>query len=101
MEEFDELIENTIQEWTEDYNSTGVKGIMFISKSNGVSIFLLSIIYKYGMVYWRAWAERNYWTSNIGDGELPWYINIYPERICKYLSGYYYGRFVRGVFEAK
>ena len=37
--EFNELINNTTQTWTTDYNGTGVKGYIVTSKTNGKSIF--------------------------------------------------------------
>ena len=40
--ECEELIANTESEWTENYNGTGIKGIIFISK-NGNSIFVPAV----------------------------------------------------------
>lgn len=67
--EFEELFSNTTQTWTLDYNGTGVVGHIFVSKSNGNSVFFPaagrcddSPLYKsdlYGRYWTASWDSRH------------------------------------------
>ena len=67
--EFEELFSNTTQTWTLDYNGTGVVGHIFVSKSNGNSVFFPaagrcddSPLYKsdlYGRYWTASWDSKH------------------------------------------
>lgn len=97
--ECQELIDNTTQTWTNDYNGTGVAGRVFTSRVNGNSVFFPGAgnchdwrVFYVGSVgdYWSAsWDSSSYaWELNFGSGgqELG---NV----------SRYYGYSVRGVCE--
>ena len=69
-DEFQELIDNCDGVRTADYNGTGVAGHIFVSKSNGKSVFFpaagscfLSSVYHVGLYgrYWTASWKSRYW----------------------------------------
>ena len=67
--EFEELFSNTTQKWTLDYDGTGVVGHIFVSKSNGNSVFFPaagrcddSPLYKsdlYGRYWTASWDSKH------------------------------------------
>ena len=63
--EFQELLDNTDNEWIEDYNGTGVNGRKFTSMKNGNSIFIPAAgLYLDGSVG-GVGSEGNVWTSSL------------------------------------
>ena len=81
LDELQELLENTENEWIEDFNGSGVNGRKFTSKTNGNSIFIPasgarseSSFYGQG-IYSYIWSSslytldpRNAWLWNLGSG---------------------------------
>lgn len=63
--EFEELIDNCVSKWCTDYDSSGVSGMLFVSKLNGNCIFFPACGYK----VWGCDLGQNidgaYWTSNL------------------------------------
>ena len=77
--ECQELIDNTTQTWTNDYNGTGVKGKVFTSKVNGNSVFLpaagycdnssVFIVGSYGDYRSASWnSSSDAWILYFGSG---------------------------------
>ena len=98
-DEFQELLNNCNVMQTEDYNGTGVKGLVFTSKSNGKSVFFPaagncahSSVYNVGScgIYWSAsWdSASDAWELDFNSGWKGMGYNIR-----------YYGCSVRAVCE--
>ena len=97
--EIQELLENTENEWVEDFNGSGVNGRKFSSKINGNSIFIPAAgICRDGSVDYVG-SSGGVWSSSLKDEypNLAWYLYfnlgdcyIYGSRRC-------IGRSVRGV----
>ena len=64
-EEFEELKDNCISKWCTDYDSSGVSGMLFISKVNGNSIFFPACGYKVWGNHLGQNIDGAYWTSNL------------------------------------
>ena len=62
--EFEELFSNTTQTWTLDYNGTGVVGHIFVSKSNGNSVFFPAAGYRSNSPLHKADLYGRYWTAS-------------------------------------
>ena len=62
--EFEELFSNTTQTWTLDYNGTGVVGHIFVSKSNGNSVFFPAAGYRCNSPLYKADLYGRYWTAS-------------------------------------
>ena len=72
--EFEELISNTDQTWTEDYNGTGVAGRVFTSKINGNSVFFPAAGYCiYSSVDYVGKRGR-YWSASWNSPSDAWYL---------------------------
>ena len=61
--EFKEFYSNCTSTWINDYNGTGIKGKIFTSKLNGMSIFLSADGY-YNSGYKHGTDEGYYWTAD-------------------------------------
>ena len=100
--DFNELLNNTTNEWITNYNGTGVNGRKFTSKTDTTKyIFIPAAGGCYGgSVYFvgrggSVWSSSLY-TSNHGNA---WYLNFNSGN-CSMNSGHrYYGRSVRGVMD--
>ena len=63
--EFQELYDNTTNEWVEDYNGSGVNGIKFTSKTNGKSIFFTASGHASGTGVYDRGSYGYYWSSSL------------------------------------
>ena len=99
-EDFQELLDNTINEWIEDYNGTGVNGRKFTSKTDeSKHIFIPaagicncgSVNYVGGIGY--VWSSSLY-TSNT---DYTWNLSFYSDNCYMNLYKHCYGQSVRGV----
>ena len=100
--EFQELYDNTTNEWVEDYNGSGVNGMKFTSKTNGKSIFFPASGYASGTGVHDRGSDGSYWSSSLHPSISDLGFNLY------FYSGYvdpqnyntrYFGLCVRGVFK--
>ncbi len=98
-DDFQELLENTENEWIEDYNGSGVNGMKFISKNNGNSIFIpaAGICRDGSMDY--VGSSGGIWSSSLKDDypNLAWYLYFNSGDCYIYSSRRCIGRSVRGV----
>ena len=67
-EQMEELYNNTIDKWIENYKGTGVDGYLFTA-TNGKSIFLPAAGHRYGTSLNRAGSYGYYWSSSLGSGD--------------------------------
>ena len=97
--EIQELLENTENEWVEDYNGSGVNGRKFISKNNGNSIFIPAAgICRDGSLDYVG-SSGGVWSSSLKDDypNLAWYLYFNSGDCYIYGSRRCIGRSVRGV----
>ena len=64
-EECQELLANTTSAWTENYNESGVNGIMLTSNINGNSIFVPAVGFVYGGVLYYFGLFGSLWSSSL------------------------------------
>ena len=103
--EFEELFSNTTQTWTLDYNGTGVVGHIFVSKSNGNSVFFPAAGYRCNSPLYKADLYGRYWTASWESKHCALYscLAMYKVSYSRFgnygvVPGYRYcGRPVRGV----
>ena len=103
--EFEELFSNTTQTWTLDYNGTGVVGHIFVSKSNGNSVFFPAAGYRSNSPLHKADLYGRYWTASWDSRHCALYscLAMYKVSYSRFgnygvVPGYRYcGRPVRGV----
>ena len=100
--EFQELYDNTTNEWVEGYNGSGVNGMKFTSKTNGKSIFFPASGRAYGTEVSNRGSFGLYWSSSLHPSNSSGGLSLY------FFSGYidpqyngnrYYGFCVRSVLE--
>ncbi len=104
--EIEELLDSTncTQEWTDNYNGTGVAGYIVTSVSNGKSIFAPAAGYRNSSFFCNVAHNGYYWSSSL-DSRYPYYAyNLYfrilgIEDWDNYERGY--GRSVRPVCSPK
>ena len=97
--EIQELLENTENEWVEDFNGSGVNGRKFTSKINGNSIFIPAAgICRDGSVDYVG-SSGGIWSSSLKDDypNLAWYLYFNSGDCYIYGSRRCIGRSVRGV----
>ena len=97
--EIQELLDNTDSEWVEDYNSTGVNGRKFTSKTNGNSIFIPAAGLRSGSLSFYQGHFCDVWSSsvNILDPFNAWNLDFSSGgSLVAYMSRGY-GLPVRGV----
>ena len=99
-DECQELIDNTTQTWTNDYNGIGVAGKVFTSKVNGNSVFFPAAGYCDDSFVGSVGSDGNFWSASWGSSSYAWGLYFYSG--SQYLSDdyRYYGYSVRGVCEA-
>ena len=97
--ECQELIDNCNKVWTDNYNGTGVKGRIFISKINWNSVFFpaagcceLSSVYDVG-------SEGRFWSASWYSSSGAWYLGFDSRDQYVSASRRYSGQSVRGVCE--
>ena len=99
--EIQELLENTENEWVEDFNESGVNGRKFSSKINGNSIFIPAAgICRDGSVDYVG-SNGGIWSSSLKDDypNLAWYLYFNSGDCYIYGSRRCIGRSVRGVMD--
>ena len=99
--EIQELLENTENEWVEDFNGSGVNGRKFTSKINGNSIFIPAAgICRDGSVDYVG-SSGGVWSSSLKDEypNLAWYLYFNSGDCYIYGSRRCIGRSVRGVMD--
>ena len=99
--EIQELLENTENEWVEDFNGSGVNGRKFSSKINGNSIFIpVAGICRDGSVDYVG-SNGGIWSSSLKDDypNLAWYLYFNSGDCYIYGSRRCIGRSVRGVMD--
>ena len=99
--EIQELLDNTDNEWVEDFNGSGVNGRKFISKNNGNSIFIPAAgICRDGSLDYVG-SSGGIWSSSLKDDypNLAWYLYFNSDDCYIYGSRRCIGRSVRGVMD--
>lgn len=100
-DEFQELYDNTYNEWIENFNGTGVNGRKFTSKTKGNSIFIPASGYCLGSSFRGQDRGGDVWSSSLNatlpGGALELGFGSYT--IYMGDSGRYYGLAVRGVMD--
>ena len=99
--EIQELLENTENEWVEDFSGSGVNGRKFSSKINGNSIFIPAAgICRDGSVDYVG-SSGGIWSSSLKDDypNLAWYLYFNSGDCYIYGSRRCIGRSVRGVMD--
>ena len=97
--EFQELIDNCTSAWTDDYNGTRDKGVVFTSKTNGNSVFFPAAGCCAGFSVEEVDLCCNYWSASWNDTGLAGFLNFDSERRGMYLGSRCLGFSVRGVCE--
>ena len=64
-DDFQELLDNTTNEWVTDYNGTGVNGRKFTSKTNGNSIFIPASGCRWGNSFHYQGEDCAIWSSSL------------------------------------
>ena len=96
--ECQELIDNTTQTWTNDYNGTGVRGYIFTSKVNGNSVFFPAAGGCYNSSVNDVGLYGGCWSASWRSSSDAWDLYFDPERQYLYDYSYRYCGFtVRGV----
>ena len=97
--EIQELLENTENEWVEDYNGTKINGMKFTSKINGNSIFIPAAGYCGNGSVDYVGGSGGVWSSSLKDEypNLAWYLYFNSGDCYIYGSRRCYGLTVRGV----
>ena len=97
--DFEELENNCEKVWYSNYDSTGVSGILYLSKINGKSIFLPACGYHVYGYYMGDKKEGVYWTSNLNTMEpltsYYYYFDSSRNKIDSFSR--YYGCYIRPV----
>lgn len=102
-EQAQELIDNCIWKWVENYENTQVNGMLGISKINGAAIFLPAAGYRQGENNLLMNGQNGgYWTSapNLTAANRAWTIAFDANVINVFNHGLrYYGYSIRPVFK--
>ena len=102
-EEWKALYDNTTNAWTDNYNGTGVAGLVFTSKDGkGTTLFLPAAGYRYGTTPLRDVGSKGYyWSSSLySSTPINAYIMLYSDSGDVTPQNYsyrYYGYIVRPV----
>ena len=99
QDDIQELIDNTIHEWVENFNNSNVNGMKFISKTNGNSIFIPAAGFCYDGSVDGVGGDGYVWSSSLyaSNPYRTWNLSFYSG-YCSMYSGYrFYGRSVRPV----
>lgn len=99
-EQIHELIDNTTYQWT---TQDGVKGGLFISKTNNNSIFVPAAGGCDSCSVYYVGKNGGLWSSSLCDGgpSYAWCLGFGSEFVNYSYNGRYFGFTVRGVFMAK
>ena len=97
--ECQELIDNTTQTWTNDYNGTGVAGKVFTSKVNGKSVFFPAPGYCYSSSVNDVGSYGYYWSASWNSSSDTWLLFFGSRTQSLGSDSRHYGYSVRGVCE--
>ena len=101
-DEIQELIDNTDNEWVEDYNGSGVNGRKFTSKTDGRKyIFIPAAGYCLDGSVYNVGRDGFVWGSSLGTSgpNYAWNLGFYSDDCLMYDNRRYSGRSVRGVMD--
>ena len=101
-DEIQELIDNTDNEWVEDYNGSGVNGRKFTSKTDGRKyIFIPAAGYCLDGSVYNVGSYGFVWGSSLGTSgpNYAWNLGFYSDDCLMYDNRRYSGRSVRGVMD--
>ena len=96
--DFTELVNNTYKTWIDDYNKTGVSGLLLTSKTNGNSIFFPASGFCYNSLIGRMNSGGFYWTASIDSYVDAWYMHLGEKNQFVLSDARYCGFTIRGVF---
>ena len=96
--DFTELVKNTYKTWIDDYNKTGVSGLLLTSKTNGNSIFFPASGFCYNSLIARISSGGFYWTASIDSYVDAWYMCLSEKNQFVLSDARYCGFTIRGVF---
>ena len=101
-DEFQELLDNTTNEWVKGYNGSGVNGYKFTSNKEGYqnnSIFIPAAGYCDDGSVSYVGNLGSVWSSSLGtsDPNIAWYLGFGSGNCCMSLSDRCDGLSVRGV----
>ena len=96
--DFTELVKNTYKTWIDDYNKTGVSGLLLTSKTNGNSIFFPASGFCYNSLIGRMGSGGFYWTASIDSYVDAWYMYLGEKNQFVLSDARYCGFTLRGVF---
>ena len=96
--DFTELIKNTYKTWIDDYNKTGVSGLLLTSKTNRNSIFFPASGFCYNSLIGRMGSGGFYWTASIDSYVDAWYMYLGENNQFVLSDARYCGFTLRGVF---
>ena len=100
--EFQELYDNTTNEWVEDYNGSGVNGMKFTSKTNGKSIFFPASGGAYGTGVYNRGSYGYFWSSSLHPTDSYYGLELFFDSggiVPQCSDDRLYGSCVRGVCE--
>ena len=101
-EDFQELLDNTINEWIEDYNGTGVNGRKFTSKTDESKHIFIPAADNccYGLAA-IVGSKGNVWSSSLyaSNTDYTWNLSFYSDNCYMNLYKRCYGQSVRGVMD--
>ena len=103
-DEFQELLDNTDNEWIEDFNGSGVNGRKFTSKINGNSIFIPASGVRSGSAFCYQGIFSQVWSSSLVTESPSFAWNLYFNSggiSAHSTSGRYFRFAVRGVTECR
>ena len=98
-DEYQELLDNCNVVWTDNYNGTGVAGMVFTSRVNGNSVFFPAAGFCYNSSVEYVGSFGYYWSDSWDSEYTAW--SLYFNFVRQYLYNdlRYYGFSVRGVCE--
>ena len=96
--DFTELVKNTYKTWIDDYNKTGVSGLLLTSKTNRNSIFFPASGFCYNSLIGRMGSGGFYWTASIDSYVDAWYMHLGEKNQFVLSDARYCGFTLRGVF---
>ena len=96
-EEYEELIDNCDDTWTDDYNGTGIKGRIFTSKVNGKSVFFPAAGWGQKSFVGGVGSSNPHWSASWDSSSGAWSLDYRYESPCLYKCLRYCGLPVRAV----
>ena len=99
-DECQEVIDNTTQTWTNDYNGTGVAGKVFTSKVNGNSVFFPTVGDCIDSSVSNVGSDGFYWLASWDSDSTAWNLDFnYYSQNLKPFGIRCYGQSIRAVCE--